>query len=186
MTAPSHTDISLEEKPHDHPIFYEHLNNQYHLNSIPRLQNVIPVSQSSPCCIEGSSTSSTPSNENPSLKSVSSHVSPNKSIGNSSGSWKLNCNVDLSKNEEFKSASLCENRVVDHKDRLKGMKRTGTEPYQSKNLVTERNRRIRIKEGLFALRALVPNISKVLVLVHLIITIVTIVCICILPLLSLL
>lgn len=161
MTEPSHTDISLKEKPHDHPIFNEHLNNQYNLNSIPRLQNVIPVSQSSPCCIEGSSTGSIPSNENPSLKSVSSHVSPNvspnKSIGNS---WKLNCNVDLSKNEEFKSASLCENRVVDHKHRLKGMKRTGKEPYQSKNLFTERNRRIRIKEGLFALRALVPNISK--------------------------
>lgn len=34
-------------------------------------------------------------------------------------------------------------------------------PYQSKNLVTERKRRNRIKDGLFALRALVPNITKV-------------------------
>lgn len=35
-------------------------------------------------------------------------------------------------------------------------------PYKSKNLMTERNRRKRIKEGELALRALVPNISKVL------------------------
>lgn len=34
--------------------------------------------------------------------------------------------------------------------------------YKSKNLVTERNRRKRIKDGIFTLRALVPNISKVL------------------------
>ncbi|XP_051142108.1 transcription factor bHLH90-like isoform X2 [Andrographis paniculata] len=33
-------------------------------------------------------------------------------------------------------------------------------PYKSKNLVTERNRRERIKAGMFALRALVPKISK--------------------------
>lgn len=32
---------------------------------------------------------------------------------------------------------------------------------QSKNLITERNRRNRIKDGIFALRALVPKISKV-------------------------
>ncbi|XP_073153021.1 transcription factor bHLH90-like isoform X2 [Henckelia pumila] len=32
--------------------------------------------------------------------------------------------------------------------------------YKSKNLVTERNRRKRIKDGIFTLRALVPNISK--------------------------
>lgn len=34
-------------------------------------------------------------------------------------------------------------------------------PYKSKNLVTERNRRKRIKAGMFALRALVPKITKV-------------------------
>ncbi|XP_054823606.1 transcription factor ABORTED MICROSPORES isoform X2 [Prosopis cineraria] len=34
------------------------------------------------------------------------------------------------------------------------------EGYTSKNLVTERNRRSRIKDGLYALRALVPKISK--------------------------
>ncbi|KZV52796.1 hypothetical protein F511_33248 [Dorcoceras hygrometricum] len=32
--------------------------------------------------------------------------------------------------------------------------------YKSKNLITERNRRKRIKDGIFTLRALVPNISK--------------------------
>ena len=33
--------------------------------------------------------------------------------------------------------------------------------YQSKNLITERKRRNRIKDGLFTLRALVPKITKV-------------------------
>lgn len=34
-------------------------------------------------------------------------------------------------------------------------------PFLSKNLMTERNRRKRIKDREYALRALVPNISKV-------------------------
>ena len=33
--------------------------------------------------------------------------------------------------------------------------------YHAKNLITERNRRNRIKQGLFTLRSLVPNITKV-------------------------
>lgn len=41
------------------------------------------------------------------------------------------------------------------------MRRSERDDYKSKNLVTERNRRTRIKTGLFALRALVPKISKV-------------------------
>lgn len=163
MTALNHTnDIKLKEKLGEYTFSCEQLNNQSHLNSIPRPQIMIPVPQISPYFVEGSSTGSTPSNENPSLKSVSSHVSPNlspeKSIGNSLRFRKLNCNKD-SNNQEF--SLIYEARVIDQKERLKGMKRTGKEPYQSKNLVTERNRRLRIKEGLFALRALVPNISKV-------------------------
>jgi hypothetical protein len=36
----------------------------------------------------------------------------------------------------------------------------------SKNIVSERNRRKRLNERLFALRAVVPNISKVMTLTH--------------------
>ncbi|KAL4570195.1 hypothetical protein LXL04_025846 [Taraxacum kok-saghyz] len=46
------------------------------------------------------------------------------------------------------------------KQYMKIKQKNGKELYQSKNLVTERNRRNRIKDGLFALRALVPKISK--------------------------
>ncbi|XP_042501797.1 transcription factor ABORTED MICROSPORES-like [Macadamia integrifolia] len=44
--------------------------------------------------------------------------------------------------------------------RMKVCKRLEGEPYPSKNLITERNRRNRIKERLFTLRALVPKITK--------------------------
>lgn len=47
------------------------------------------------------------------------------------------------------------------KECTKIKQQTGKDQYQSKNLVTERKRRNRIKDGLFALRALVPKISKV-------------------------
>ncbi|XP_010251245.1 PREDICTED: transcription factor ABORTED MICROSPORES-like isoform X2 [Nelumbo nucifera] len=46
------------------------------------------------------------------------------------------------------------------KDKLKACRRLGGEQYQSKNLITERNRRNKIKSKLFALRALVPKITK--------------------------
>ncbi|KAD1033745.1 hypothetical protein E3N88_43393 [Mikania micrantha] len=46
------------------------------------------------------------------------------------------------------------------KEHTKNRQNTSKDHYQSKNLLTERNRRNRIKDGLFALRALVPKISK--------------------------
>ncbi|KAK9276456.1 hypothetical protein L1049_005989 [Liquidambar formosana] len=57
------------------------------------------------------------------------------------------------------SVSACGNNVVE-KDNVKVIQRPEREQYQSKNLVLERNRRNRIKDGLFALRAIVPKISK--------------------------
>ncbi|KAJ4961039.1 hypothetical protein NE237_020949 [Protea cynaroides] len=44
--------------------------------------------------------------------------------------------------------------------RLKVCSRLGGEPHQSKNLITERNRRNRINDRLLVLRALVPKITK--------------------------
>ncbi|XP_043725288.1 transcription factor ABORTED MICROSPORES-like isoform X2 [Telopea speciosissima] len=49
---------------------------------------------------------------------------------------------------------------MDKKGRLKACKRLEGKPYPSKNLITERNRRNRIKDRLFTLRALVPKITK--------------------------
>lgn len=48
----------------------------------------------------------------------------------------------------------------DGKEIKKAKNKIGKEQFQSKNLVTERNRRKRMKDGLYTLRALVPRISK--------------------------
>ncbi|KAK1376559.1 Transcription factor bHLH90 [Heracleum sosnowskyi] len=159
MSAHSHDDKSLLEKLHKHPFVVEHLNDQCHLNSMSRLQSLVTYSHASPYGVEGSSAGSTPSNEYLLLQSGSSHVSPNlspiKSIRNSTKSWKRKFDEDMSK-EVVRMA----NHATDKKDKVKGKQKTGKEQYHSKNLITERNRRVRIKEGLFTLRALVPNISK--------------------------
>lgn len=157
MSAHSHNDKSLLEKLHRHPFVVEHLNDQCHLNSMSRLQSHVTVSHTSPYGIEGSSAGSTPSNEYLLLQSGSSHVSPNLSPIKSTRSWKRKFDQEMSKDEVVRVA----NHAVDKKDKVKGKQKTGKEQYHSKNLITERNRRIRIKEGLFTLRALVPNISKV-------------------------
>ncbi|KAL2569144.1 hypothetical protein AAZV13_18G110700 [Glycine max] len=53
--------------------------------------------------------------------------------------------------------SHCSN---DDDDKSKSVKESQKEVYQAKNLVTERNRRNKIKKGLFTLRYLVPRITK--------------------------
>lgn len=91
---------------------------------------------------EGSPNGSNPWSENSSLVSAgSTHVSPTHSVG--------------------KPITLLGYAISGQpKANIKTRQRTGKEQYQSKNLVTERNRRHRIKDGLFALRSLVPKISK--------------------------
>lgn len=162
MSAHSQNDKSLLEKLYKHPLVDEPLNDQCHFDYMSRLQSLVTVSEASLYGIEGSSAGSTPSNEHVLLQSGSSHVSPSlspiKSIGNSTNSWKRKLGEEMSKDEVVRVS----NYAADKKDKVKGKQKTGKEQYHSKNLITERNRRIRIKEGLFTLRALVPNISKVL------------------------
>lgn len=62
--------------------------------------------------------------------------------------------IDESKN------SLGYSNSGDGKEIKKAKHKTGKEQFRSKNLVTERNRRQRMKDGLYTLRALVPRISK--------------------------
>ncbi|KAJ9549773.1 hypothetical protein OSB04_022316 [Centaurea solstitialis] len=87
--------------------------------------------------VEGS-----PNGSNLSLVSAgSAHVSPTRSVG--------------------KPMTLSGHAISGQpKGNIKTTRKTSKEQYQSKNLVTERNRRLRIKDGLFALRSLVPKISK--------------------------
>lgn len=56
-------------------------------------------------------------------------------------------------------SSHCGNGEEDEAELVRKPQKEGY--YHAKNLVTERNRRNRIKKGLFALRSLVPKITKV-------------------------
>ncbi|KAG5522205.1 hypothetical protein RHGRI_034400 [Rhododendron griersonianum] len=105
--------------------------------------------------LEGSSTGSNPSNEHSiSFNSGSVRVSPNVSVNGTFGEYPTDDKSNKCRNLSPKQDHLVET------DKLKSKQRMEKEQYHSKNLVTERNRRRRIKDGLFALRALVPKISK--------------------------
>ncbi|KAI8528291.1 hypothetical protein RHMOL_Rhmol12G0138600 [Rhododendron molle] len=122
----------------------------------PRLPFLPPVSQlNHRPTLEGSSTGSNPSNEHSiSFNSGSVRVSPNVSVNGTFGEYPTDDKSNKCRNLSPKQDHLVET------DKLKSKQRIEKEQYHSKNLVTERNRRRRIKDGLFALRALVPKISK--------------------------
>ncbi|XP_028097165.1 transcription factor bHLH90-like isoform X1 [Camellia sinensis] len=149
VTAQSYsTTLNLSKQPHD-PLVGEYFN-----SFIPRLPFLSLVSQPATYpCFEGSSTGSSPSNQHSSFCSGSGHVSPNVSVNESIEKY------PPSKKQEELGILGHANHLVE-KDSLKSKQRIEREQYQSKNLVTERKRRNRIKDGLFTLRSLVPKISK--------------------------
>lgn len=132
-------------------------------NLLPPLSSLIPQIQEHSCLthisIERSSSGSNPSIEYPSLDSHSSLLpprpEPKHKTGKSAGSRKSE-NNDYCLKQQANSIPDSISKV----GKGKGITKSGKECV-SKNLVTERNRRRRIKEGLHTLRALVPNISKV-------------------------
>ncbi|XP_063939914.1 transcription factor bHLH90 [Daucus carota subsp. sativus] len=138
MTGHCNTNHIIKERSHD-PFVNECL------SVMPMLQNEAPNFN-----IDGSPTGPTP-------------LDCPKSTRDSSESWELNSKSKLSKKEETKANLMCSKRAFDRQDRPKSRQRTQMESYQSKNVLIERNRRQRIKDGLFTLRALVPKISKVLI-----------------------
>ncbi|XP_070043774.1 transcription factor bHLH90-like isoform X2 [Nicotiana tabacum] len=113
--------------------------------------------------IQGSPTCSIPSNELTLCHSTSDNLSRNIPLSQSSDVYfehtELQCSGNLSRMEGAVFPWNQENYIIAGDVYTMGKKRQRG-PYQSKNLVTERKRRNRIKDGLFALRALVPNISK--------------------------
>ncbi|KAG5604542.1 hypothetical protein H5410_026034 [Solanum commersonii] len=113
--------------------------------------------------IQGSSTGSIPSNELTLCHSPPDHLSRNVPLSQSTEGYfehtELQCSGNLSRMEDTTFPWKQENYLVAGDMFGMGKKRQKG-PYQSKNLVTERKRRNRIKDGLFTLRALVPNITK--------------------------
>ncbi|KAL3337191.1 hypothetical protein AABB24_029709 [Solanum stoloniferum] len=113
--------------------------------------------------IQGSSTGSIPSNELTLCHSPPDHLSRNVPLSQSTEGYfehtELQCSGNLSRMEDTTFPWKQENYIVAGDMFGMGKKRQKG-PYQSKNLVTERKRRNRIKDGLFTLRALVPNITK--------------------------
>lgn len=115
--------------------------------------------------IEGSSTGSSPPND-----LGSTHPSRNASPEKSSArhhplkrSRTLDARTKQEANFCFAGVNVMACQSAEYnEDGSKAKQRIKNESYHSKNLITERNRRNRIRNGLFALRAIVPNISKVL------------------------
>ncbi|XP_029128932.1 transcription factor bHLH90 [Cajanus cajan] len=112
--------------------------------------------------IEGPSNGSNPSTEEPSLDSKFACLIPHEYIKQPSKissipKTKMPKYNKTSGKQKGGLTSLCRNG----EDKSKLDKEPHKECYQAKNLVTERNRRNKIKKGLFTLRSLVPKITKV-------------------------
>lgn len=139
----------------------ENVQTNYQENWTPSLHHLnLPHQISQPTnysSFEGSSTCSSLSDELQLLQLGPDHVlsgmSPSKDYADSPSR-----NLRLRRKKCADFAFSNGNEKISTKLRLKSEKG----PFKSKNLVTERNRRKRIKDGELALRALVPKITKVL------------------------
>ncbi|KAH7570287.1 hypothetical protein JRO89_XS05G0081800 [Xanthoceras sorbifolium] len=166
-TARSYANMSLNERRCLDPCIEDNLRNYPSsfqlLTLIPSIQNLHPATPfNTHPSYEGSSIASNPSTEHPSFDSNYSYATQNEplkqSIIESSGCDKPKYDDKNMLREQTELVLGCNNKVVTRNK--KAIQRPGRENCQSKNLVTERNRRNRIKDGLFTLRSLVPKISK--------------------------
>ncbi|XP_042038639.1 transcription factor bHLH90-like isoform X2 [Salvia splendens] len=105
---------------------------------------------------EGSSTCSSLSNEHQVLQLGPDH----RTLSEMSKEKSSKGNVELPRLRRRKCADLALSNNGDEKVGAKTRRVMERGPFLSKNLMTERNRRKRIKDREYALRALVPNISK--------------------------
>ncbi|GAV81288.1 HLH domain-containing protein/bHLH-MYC_N domain-containing protein [Cephalotus follicularis] len=160
MIAQSYTKGILTKQQLD-PLLEESLQNlapPLHLLSfIPRIQFHLPHTQFNTLpSLEGSSRGSSPLNEHPSFDSHSSYACVSGSLKQSIG----RSSVSKRPKQHDYVLELERRSLRAAKDNLKAMQRPDKGQWKSKNIVTERNRRERIRDGLFTLRSLVPKISK--------------------------
>ncbi|XP_052205413.1 transcription factor bHLH90 isoform X2 [Diospyros lotus] len=164
-SAQDHSAMRLNAQPHDAEYSNNRLSHLQYLNLFPGLPIHSRVSQPGAYpVLEGSPASSNPSNEHFSMDSCSGHPSPNVSVSESTRKHptlkRPISSRDMPVKQEF--GFLVEstpNHLVE-RENLKSRLSLEREQHQSKNLITERNRRKRIRNAHFALRALVPKITK--------------------------
>ncbi|XP_061990762.1 transcription factor bHLH90 [Rosa rugosa] len=161
MTRHSCANVNLKasatlDELHIDPMLERSLQNWFHSPNLPKLsprpQVVTSRTQSTSCpSREGSSSGSNPATEHPPFNLSSAQGPPH------------GCVKPSEKSSHFRKPKCCDNLLkqqVVEKDNARGVRRTGSEHFRSKNLNAERKRRTRIKEGELALRALVPKITK--------------------------
>ncbi|PWA51893.1 Myc-type, basic helix-loop-helix (bHLH) domain-containing protein [Artemisia annua] len=94
-------------------------------------------------------------------KTAAQHMVYLKTEGspNGEGLWSENSSLVSAGSAQVSPTQSIDNPINVLGD-MKSRQKNGKEQYQSKNLVTERKRRNRIKENLYILRSVVPKISK--------------------------